>query len=148
MEKFDAELEKRVWKRVAADETAAPISLQGLLVAEQTLAVSFLVLARQMQGKEKTMLRSLFEQEQSHAACLRGIHMVMSGQHLAVRTPPVTPQAPEAMLRKCYGRKLQMLSEYESRINDREYGAVFAQLAQQEREQCMQLLEVLGNLKR
>ena len=148
MENFDSELEKRVWKRVRGEEQPAPMGLKGLMAAEQNEAAVYLMLARQMQGKEKNVLRRMFEQEQMHATCLRGMHMVMTGQPLAVRTPPVTPQTPEIALRKCYGRKLRTMAEYENRTNDREYGAVFAQLAQQEREHCLQLLEILGNLRR
>lgn len=148
MENIDSELEKQVWKRVRTGEQAAPMGLKGLMAAEQNEAAVYLMLARQLQGKEKNMMRKMFEQEQAHAGCLRGMHMAMTGQLLAMRTPPVTPQTPEMALRKCYGRKLRTLTEYESRANDREYGAVFAQLAQQEREHCMLLLELLGSLRK
>ncbi len=146
MEKFDSQMEKRVWARVHNEPQATPMGLKGLAAAEHSEAAVCLMLARQMQGKEKTRLRTMFEQEQAHAACLKGIHRAMTGQPLAVRTPPASPQAPELALRKLYGRKLRTLSEYEGRANDREYGAVFSLLAQQEKEHCVWLLEMLGDL--
>ena len=130
MEKFDPEMEQRVWKRVRGEEQPQPQPPTGL------------------QGPEKSMLRKIFEQEKSHAAILRGMHTVMTGQPISSRTLPPEPQAPEMALRKCYARKLKTLSEYESRTNDKEYGAAFAHLAQQEREHCAVILQLLGSMSR
>ena len=149
MEKFDSEMQQRVWKRVRGEaQTPPPLGLQGLAAAEQNEAAVYLMLSRQLQGKEKATLRKLFEQEQAHAAILRGMHTVMTGQRISPRTLPPEPQTPELTLRKCYARKLKVLAEYESRTDDREYGAVFLRLAQQEREHCTMILEILGDLKR
>ena len=148
MEKIDPAMEQRVWKRVRADEPAAPTGLQELAAAEQSEAAVFLMLSRQLQGREKALLRKLFEQEQAHGAVLRGMHSTMTGNRLAVRTSPPQPETPETALRKCYGRKLRALAEYESRRSDREYGMVFCHLARQEQEHCAMILEILGNLQR
>ena len=52
------------------------------------------------------------------------------------------------MLRRCYGREMRCLAQYEARANHPEYGPVFARLAEQEREHCRLILELIGNLKR
>ena len=151
MEKFDPEMEQRVWKRVRGEEQPQPqppTGLQGLAAVEQNEAAVYLMLSRQLQGPETSMLRKIFEQEKSHAAILRGMHTVMTGQPISSRTLPPEPQAPEMALRKCYARKLKTLSEYESRTNDKEYGAAFAHLAQQEREHCAVILQLLGSMSR
>ena len=145
LEQFDQQMEQRVWKRVRGEEQPPITGLQGLAAAEQNEAAVYLMLSRQLQGPEKAMLRRIFEQENAHAAILRGIHNAMTGQRITLRTAPVQPETPEIALRKCYARKLKTLSEYESRENDREYGAVFSHLARQEREHCAVILQILGS---
>ena len=148
MEKKNLELEQRVWKRVRGEEQPSAVSVQSLMAAEQDEAAVHLMLSRQMQGKEKALLRRMFEEDRCHAAMLRGMNELMTGKRLAARTAPPTPQTPETTLRKSYARKLQALSEYESRCADGEYGAVFSKMAQQEKEHCAMILEILGSLQR
>ena len=148
MEKQNLELEQRVWKRVRGEEQPGPVSVQALVAAEQNEAAEHLMLSRQMQGREKAMLRKMFEEDRCHAAILRGMNELMTGKRLAMRTSPPAPQTPETALRKSYARKLQALSEYESRCADAEYGAAFSKMAQQEREHCAMILEILGSLAR
>jgi len=148
LEKYDPELEQRVWKRVRGEEQAPPAGLQALAAAELNEAGAYLMLSRQLQGREKALLRRLFAEEQCHAAVLRGMHKLMTGQALTTRTPPAPPDTPELALRKSYGRKLKALAEYESRAADKEYGPVFRKMAEQEREHCALLLEILGDLQR
>ena len=58
-------------------------------------------------------------------------------------------QAPaDRTLRRCYGREMRCLAQYESRANDPEYGPVFTRLAAQEREHCMAVLELIGKLSK
>ena len=148
MDNFDSELEQRVWKRVRGEEQAPITGLQALAAAEQNEAGVYLMLSRQLQGAEKSMLRRIFSEEQAHAAILRGVHTVMTGQKISPRTVPPKPETPERALRKCYARKLKTIAEYESRSSDREFGAVFSHLARQERGHCAMILEVLGNIQR
>jgi rubrerythrin len=149
MDTFDAKLEKRVWQRVRGEESVDPAgSLRGLAAREWTEAAVYLMLSRQMQGREKTMLRRLFEEEQAHGACLRGIYALTAGEPLNIRTQPPAPEPPETALRKCYGRELQAAEAYSARTQDPEYGAVFAKMAEQEREHCRMILELLGNLRK
>jgi len=50
----------------------------------------------------------------------------------------------EQALRSCYGREMHCLARYEQHADHPEFGAVFARLAQEEREHCLKLLELLG----
>ena len=106
------------------------------------------MLSRQMQGQQKATMRRLFEQEQTHAACLRGIYLLLTGEPLTVRTSPPVPEPPEIALRKCCGSKLRAAAAYDALGLAAEYGPIFSQLSRQEREQCRMLLEVMGNLGR
>ena len=148
MDNFDSELEQRVWKRVRQEQPQQSASLQSLAAAEQNEAAVYLMLSRQLQGAEKAILRKLFAEEQTHAAILRGIHTAVTGQKLTLRTIPPKPETPEMALEKCYARKLKVLSEYESRTDDREFGAVFSHIARQERAHCAAILQLLGSITR
>ncbi len=145
MDQIDGKLEQRVWKRVREGESPQE-GLQQLVAAEQREAAELLLLSRQFQGHQKELLRKMFQQEQSHGACLRGMHLIIQGKPLAVQTPAPRAEKLTVALQKCYGRKLRTAGEYERRSSDREYGFVFAQMARQEQEHCAALLEILGNL--
>ncbi len=149
MEKFDPEMEQRVWNRIRGQEQAPQtIGLQSLAAAEQNEAAVYLMLSRQLQGMEKSILRKLFAEEQTHAAILRGMHTAATGQKLTLRTIPPKPETPEIALRKCYARKLKAIAEYESRSGDREFGAVFSKLLRQEQEHCAVILQLLDSTAR
>ncbi|MBQ8768418.1 MAG: hypothetical protein IJZ15_02045 [Oscillospiraceae bacterium] len=149
MERFDAEMEEAVWQRVHGEQPPRlEQSLQALAAAELSEAAAHLMLSRQFQGKEKAILRKIYEEDQTHAACLKGIHYFTFDTPLAVRHVPPAPESPVIALRKAYGRKLRALRQYESRADDPEYGAVYQALAHQEREHCRLILELVGNLKK
>lgn len=149
MEQFDTEMESRIWQRVQGGQPPQlEQSLQALAAAELSEAAAHLMLSRQLQGKEKAILRRIYEEDQCHAACLKGIHFFTFDTPLAVRHIPPAPDSPVVALRKAYARKLRALRQYESRGNDPEYGGVYKTLAQQEREHCRLILELVGNLKK
>ena len=149
MEKYDAEAAVRVWQRVQGKTTPNEdlSSLPALIAGEWWDAATYLRLSRQFTGKEAAILRKMFEEEQSHAACLKGIYTLLTGQQLETQTPTVSQEPLSATLRRCYGREMQCLAQYERWTEHREYGPVFFRLAQQERAHCAALLELLGNLK-
>lgn len=150
MEQYEDSLADRVWKRVrgeAAPEPPKP-GVRALAAGEAGEAAVLRMLAGQMQGRDRTLLRDMAEAEQDHAACLAGIHFFTTGTPAALRPVSAAPESPETALRKCYGRKLRALREYESRASDPEYGHVFAELARQERHHCRTLLEIAGRRKR
>ena len=149
MEQFDTEMDDRVWERVSGEKPPRlEQSLQALAAAELSEAAAHLMLSRQFQGKEKAILRKVYEEDQAHAACLKGIHYFTFDKPLAIRHIPPAPESPVIALRKAYARKLRTLRQYESRFDDPEYGAVYHTLAQQEQEHCRLILELVGNLKK
>ena len=149
MENYDQEAAARVWQRVQG-KTAQNADLDNLpemIAGEWWDAATYLRLSRQFSGKEAGVLRKMFEEEQSHAACLKGIYTLLTGQQLVTQTPAPRQEPVSATLRRCYGREMQCLAQYEKWSDHREYGPVFLRLAQQERAHCAALLEILGNLK-
>ncbi len=150
MDTIDPAKAARVWQRVQAD-TPMQHPEQGLLeliAQEWTDATTYLHLSRRTQGKDSALLRRMFEEEQSHTACLKGIYTLITGKRPSVKVLPPTQDDPETILRRCYGREMQCLARYEQKAADPEYGQVFARLAEQEREHCRLVLELLGNLKK
>lgn len=147
METIDPVKAAKVWQRVRP-EGGQPREqgLLALIAQEWTDAATYLQLSRRLTGKDSALLRRMYEQEQSHAACLKGIYNLLTGTHPAVRAIPTSPEDPQTVLRRCYGREMQCLAQYEARISDPEFGQVFARLAEQERTHCHQLLEILGRL--
>ena len=107
----------------------------------------YMQLSRRLQGKPGMILRKMAEQEQAHAACLKGIYTLLTGKRPAVAGTPNTQQDPAKLLRLCYGREMRCLARYEQRSDDPEYGPVFSRLAEQEREHCRLVLEILGEIK-
>lgn len=149
MDTIDTAKAARVWQRVTATRpTQSTQDLLTLIREEWADAATYLTLSRHFQGKENGILRKLFEQEQAHTACLKGIYTLITGSHPVVPTTQPSQEPPMQTLRRSYGREMRCLAEYEARSNDPEYGQVFARLADQEREHCRAVLELIGKLKR
>ena len=150
MDVMDNKKAAQVWQRVTGSNHPQHDTreLLDLITEEWADATTYLHLSRHFQGKESGILRKLSEQEQAHTACLKGIYTLITGSAPKVRTigPPQDP--PMQVLRRCYGREMHCLAQYESRTNDPEYGQVFGKLAEQEREHCRLILELIGNLKK
>ena len=151
MEQFDREKARRVWQRVQG--TAAPPppepgeDLRELVARETESAAVYLQLSRQFQGKDSAALRQMSEQEQSHAAILKGICALNTGTRPGISVPHPENGPAEVVLRRCYGREMQSLAEYERRSGDPQYGAVFRKIAEQEQAHCRTVLELLGRLE-
>jgi len=150
METYDTELEARVWERVRGEteEASRRWKLQPLATEELAGSAVYLMLSRQMQGREKALLRQLFEEERAHAECLKGMHWLVTGTPMSLRTVPPAAELPEQALRKCYARTLRQWKAYDSRKEDPEYGPVFRLLAEEEQKHCRMLLELTGSMKR
>lgn len=149
MDTIDEAKAARVWQRVHGDATQPPREegLPELIAREWEAATTYLQLSRRFQGRQNALLRKLFEQEQAHMTCLKGLYTLITGNRPKVAGVAPKNDEPQKVLRRCYGRQMQCLAGYEQRSNDPECGHIFARLAQQEREHCHILLELLGSLK-
>ena len=147
MNTIDPQKASRVWQRVQGVNQPSDRELLTMIAREWTDAATYLQLTRQFTGKDSTKLRRLYEEEQAHTACLKGIYTLITGTRPNVKVLPIAGPDPEAILRRLYGRQMQGLAEYEAKSSDPEYGPVFARLADQERDHCRTILEIIGNLK-
>jgi len=150
MEKYDPQVAARVWQRVKGEppQEHDEAQLQAMIQQEQHAAAVYLQLSRRFPGKDAAALHRLAADAQSHSACLRGIYSLVTGQSAASQTVSVPQEPLEAALRRCYGRAMHTLTQYEHWSSHREYGPVFSRLAQQEQEHCRILLELLGKQHR
>lgn len=152
---FDREMAKRVWERVQAAQPEVPVlpphhtdALQGLIVEEWQEAESYGQLSRQLSGKQEALLQKLYQQKKAQISCLKGIYAMVAGSLPVIHAKAPQQEPPERMLRRCYGRQMRCLAQYEARSTDPEYGPIYAKLAQQNRNHCHALLELIGSLKK
>ena len=148
MQFVDSAKAARVWQRVQDTGLPKEAGLLGMITQELSDAATYLQLSRKLQGKHSVTLRKMYEEEQAHADCLKGLYTLITGTHPIVKATPLSSSNIEALLRQCYGREMQSLAAYEQRITDPEYGQVFSMLAAQEKAHCRIILEILGSLKK
>ena len=152
---YDPKKAAEVWQRVQSaspappdpPEPSDPSDLLPMIAEEWADAVTYLHLSRRFQGRQSAALRQMAQQEQAHAACLRGIYTLLTGQQPALRTPPASQEDPKTLLRRCYSREVRCLAAYQARAADPAHGHVFSRLAQQEQAHCHMLLELLGSIR-
>lgn len=154
MNTIDPQKAARVWQRVQQNapastpytHTTETDALQQMILQEWTDAATYLHLSRRLNGTHRAALYRMFQEEQTHAACLKGIYTLTTGSHPKVRTMPLEQENVVVVLRRCYGREMRALAQYEARSDDPEYGHIFARLAAQEREHCKTILQLLGSI--
>lgn len=147
MEVMEGRKEALVWQRVRGEQARGEEGLLAMIAQEWTDAATYLQLSRRLTGKDSAILRNMYHQEQAHTACLKGIYTLITGSHPTVRAVPASQEQIDQVLRRCYGREMQSLAQYEARSADPQFGQVFARLAEQEREHCRLLLEIIGRQK-
>ena len=152
MEKLDKELQQRVWQRVQNREklempALEQENLRPLILSVQENVVAYQNLSRQFQGKDGEKLRRLQQESQKCIACMKGICRVRGEQ---VKVPQLNWEKEPAkrVLMKCYHRERKLWNEWEQRSMDPDHGLVFGRLAQQAREHCVSIMEVLGDLEK
>ena len=147
MEQIDQVQAARVWQRVrgqtAEDEAKA---LAALIQQEWENACTYLQLSRCIHGRESALLHRLFEQEQAHCACLKGIYSIVTGKKARTQPIPAVQGGADQILRSCYARQMRALGAYEARARESEYAHVFSRLRDQEMDHCRLVLQVIGTL--
>ena len=150
MKNYDPKTAARVWDRV--QNAAVPAGDSQLilnLIAEEILdAATYLQLSKRLSTPQAAAIKQLAQQEQSHVSCLKGVYTMITGEKPKVLPVKVSDDPPDIVLRRCYGREMRALAQYEARQNDPQYGHVFRMMARQEQEHCRRLLEILGVLQK
>lgn len=148
MNTYDPKKAERVWARVQGERPAeAPeMNLQAMIMNEWVASSTYLALARQVPPREMCILQRMAREEQGHGATLKGIYTMITDQEPVIKASPMTAGSVELLLRKCYAAEMQTAREYQHWAAEAEYGPVFARLAEQEREHCRMVLELMGRL--
>ena len=148
MKNYDPNTAAKVWDRVRS--TAVPPGdsqlILNLITEELQDSRTYQHLAKRLPPPYAAIIRQLSQQSQSQAACLKGIYTMITGRGAIVPPPSVTDDSADIVLRRCYGRTMRALTQYESRQEDPQYGHIFRNLARQEQEHCHRILEILGAL--
>ena len=146
MDTYHNEMIARVFSRVRADQPQNEKILLWLIGQELENASAYLQLSKRMRGAQAELVRQLYRQSLSDADSLKGIYALLTGSYprIAMSAPPGGTTT--ALLRRCYGRKMQCCSRYESNASDGEYGKIYARLAKQAGAHCHTLLQLLGSL--
>jgi len=148
MKQYDPKTAARVWDRV--QNTAVPAGDAQLilnLIGEEVLdTATYIQLSKSLPPNLAAAAKELARQEQAHVSCLKGIYTMITGEKPKVLSPKIANDPPDIVLRRCYGREMRALAQYEARQHDAQYGHVFRSLARQEQEHCHKLLELLGAL--
>lgn len=148
MKNYDPKTAARVWDRV--QNTTVPVgdaqTIMNMIAEELLDSSQYLRLSRRLPPPLAATARQIARQEQAHATCLKGIYALITGHNPIIPPPAVSDDPPDIVLRRCYGREMRMLAQYESRQSDPQYGHVFRDLARQEQEHCRRILEILGAL--
>lgn len=150
MEVFDNEAAKRVWQRVQGrqDMPNPEPELPALIREEWEDGAVCLYLSRRFQGSDGALLRRLSEENRAHAACLKGICILITGEKPPLTALPPSQEPAQILFRRCCGRALRRIGEYERRSAHPEYGPIFQLLAQQKKAQCQKLLQLLGSMEK
>ncbi len=148
MKPYDPNTAAKVWDRVRSTPAATADAQAVLeLIAQEMLdAATYSRLAQRLPPPQAAIARQIARQEQSHISCLKGVYTLITGQKPMVPKPAVADDPSEILLRRCYGREMRCLSQYEARQTDPQYGHIFRTLARQEQEHCHRILEILGAL--
>ena len=120
--------------------------LLGLLLDTGAAAENFSHLARYFQGWQSDALRQMARESRAQGACLGGIYALVTGEPPRRQVIPPDGGTVQTRLKKAYARTLKLMSEFEGRRNDPEYGPVFQRLATRQQEHCRNILEILGSL--
>ena len=130
MKQYDPKTAARVWDRVQNTALPAGDSQAVLnLIAEEMLdSAAYLRLAKRLPTPQAAVARQIAQQEQSHISCLKGIYTLITGRKAIVPPPTVSDDPPEIVLRRCYGREMRCLAQYEARQGDPQYGHIFRKL--------------------
>lgn len=145
MKNYDPKVAQQVWDRVQKAEPTGDSQAILKLIEEELLdAATYQKLSRQLPPPQAAAARQLAGQEQAHAICLKGIYTMLSGEKPPLSPPVVSADPPGITLRRCYGREMRCLAQYEARRGDPLYGHIFRRLAQEEQAHCHKILELLG----
>lgn len=144
LEKLDPNLETQVWRRIAGQPQPDRRELWPLLLAAWEQAVTFRHLTELLSGKNRERMKALTERALRSVNALKGI-MALSGQPVeGLRPQPIPKESARRLLEQSFRRCGQLLTEYAARAIDPAFGTVYQGLADRERENCIEIIQLVG----
>ena len=120
--------------------------LMAVLLDTGMAAENFSRLARCFQGRPSEELGRMARESRAQGACLGGIFALVTGESPRRQTPTPDGGTVQTRLKRAYARALHLLSAFEGKAKDPEYGPVFQRLAARQQDHCRQILEIIGGL--
>ena len=149
MEKLDTDLQNRVWQRVQGKNpapTPEKLNLKPWMLAAQQNGAAYQSLLRSFGGREGEQLKRLQTESGRCVACMKGLCR-LRGEKVKTMPLPQSRDNPRQLLEKCYHRERNLWQQLEQHSGDPEHGIVFARLAQQAKEHCVTIMEILGRME-
>nr|MBQ8244146.1 hypothetical protein [Oscillospiraceae bacterium] len=147
MEKIERSMEEQVWRRVIGTPEPMREDIRPLLLAAWEAASLYRHLAGLMTGRTRERAKLLERRGMDSVAALKGILRLSGGQPGNLLPVPIPKEPARRLLEKRYFRSLHLMAEYTARALDPEFGVVFQQLADRERQNSTALAELLGRLE-
>lgn len=142
------ELEQRVWQRVLAQQgpEMERMDLRPMMLEALETAETYRRLMAKAAGREKEILRRLYEGEMANISCLKGMSALSGTPVEKLKPLPGSKEPGRKGLERCYHRSRRALTEYTARSAESEFGVVFHRMAERERDLCGMVAELLGGL--
>lgn len=137
-------MEQKVWQRVLSGPGESGEDLRPLLQLAAETAMDYYHLLRRASGKTREPLQQLYDRARVNLNCLRGLQTLRFGSAGKRLPQPDGGASLRKTLEKCYHRTRRAMTEYTARSAEPEYGAVFAVMAQRERDNAALIAEILG----
>ena len=150
MEKIDAGMARRVWRRVqqSAPELTTEKKSDGELVFQShALAGLYWGLQRRLTGQAAAQARELHRQHKELAACLKGIALA-SGQTVSGLPPINTGSGTiRSILLGCFHRERRLGEALGCQSGDPVFGPIWQLLAGHALKRSVTVLQLLGETK-
>ena len=146
MEEFDPAQEREIWQRVCARQTEGDPQLRKWMLESMEKLAAYRRLAEQLTGTARERAKQLYAGEQAALMALRGLSLLSGAGAERIRTLPPPREQTRRVLELCYHRSQQTAAEFTARSVHPEWGVVFEELAKQQREQCVMLARLLGEV--
>lgn len=144
MDQTDLELEQRVWSRLGGGNGMEESDLRGVMLRAEESANEFRRMALNAGNARREKLVQLHHRCADHANAIRGM-MVLAGENPGSRSTYTAPREGTARsLALAYRRSREQSGDYAALTDHAEYGDVFRDMLDDERQTMRQVLELIG----
>ena len=148
MERIERGMEAQVWSRVMGPPEAQREDVRSLLLTAWEAASVYRHLTGLLAGKTRDQVKKLQDRATESVAALKGLQLLSGDRSGKLLPVPIPKEPARRLLEKSFFRAKQLMTEYTARALDPEYGAVYQQLADRERENSILIAQLLGGMER